>query len=93
MEGGGGGTEPWLQSGRKRHLYGNGHDLIPRVLVEEADGSGEVLQRARVCLVRSDAIQHLVVHHVDVARLGVESSVRKPQVRESRWSALSLRCF
>lgn len=59
-------------SRRERHLYGNGQDLVLRVLVEETHGGGQVLQRAWICLVSLDAIQHFVVHHVDVPSLGEE---------------------
>lgn len=71
-------------SGGELHLYGDGQDLILRVLVEEAHGSGQVLQRAWICVVGFDAIQHFVVHHVDVASLEEERIVRVQQVGESR---------
>lgn len=53
------------------YLYGNGHNLFLYVLVEQTHGSSQVLQRARICVIRFDAVQHLIVHYVDVTCLGV----------------------
>lgn len=38
------------------YLYGDGQDLVPSSLVEQTDGSCQVLQSARVCGVRTDAV-------------------------------------
>lgn len=53
-----------------RYLYGNGHNLFLYVLVEQTDGSSQVLPCALICVIRFDAVQHLIVHYVDVTCLG-----------------------
>lgn len=51
------------------YLDGNGGHLVGQVLVQQADGCGQELQRAGVCLVGIDAIQQLKVHDEDVPLL------------------------
>lgn len=57
------------KGGGGAYLDGDGDHLVDQVLVQQADGSGQELQRAGVCFVGIDAVQQLKVHDEDVPLL------------------------
>lgn len=62
----------WSDPGREQataYLDGDGDHLVGQVLVQQADGRRQELQRAGVCSVGIDAIQKLKVHDEDVPLL------------------------
>lgn len=74
--------------GGRTYLDGDGDHLVDQVLVQQADGSGQELQRAGVCFVGIDAVQQLKVHDEDVpllqeARGNVSKSV---SARDGPWN-------
>ena len=51
------------------YLYGQWHDLVLYILIEQNNWSCYVLRSTRVCAVGSDALQDFIIRYVDVSCL------------------------